>query len=188
MSLFKEESLAKLKTLPSFFSEELKELLRHLFLQHYSVILVGGATRDFLEADKLSTDFDFEIRYTDFLEGEKWLKKIGQLKFFLEDQGYTVTEQPYGILQIVFSSEEKVELSSPRLETYSEENKKNPHHKGFQVHLQSQMDVSDSFKRRDFTLNAIGLEIGFDKLLVHDPFSGIKDLRNKLNKCIVFML
>ncbi|MBP9675085.1 MAG: hypothetical protein KBD63_08345 [Bacteriovoracaceae bacterium] len=177
MHSWKEESLNKLKTLPSFFSSELTQFLQHLFLQGYSVILVGGATRDFLESGKLSTDLDFELRHSESLEGEKWLRRLGQLKFFLQDHDYQVVEQPYGIFQINLSAQEKIELSSARTEFYSEENKKNPMHKGFQVKLQSQMDTVESFKRRDFTLNAIGLEMGKDKLVVHDPFAGIESLK-----------
>lgn len=70
-----------------------------------------------------------------------------------------------------------IELSSPRIEEYNDEDLT---HFNFTPKFISNLDYKLAFKRRDFTINAIGIEfrLNHQKIEFHliDPYLGLEDL------------
>lgn len=151
-------------TIASLFPSELKDLLREIEGLGFSLCLVGGATRDFKRQNILSTDLDFEIRNHD----------ASVLRSFLKNKKINFTELPYQITRVDFQGFD-LEFSTPRTERHVAGN--NTHHH-FQAQLSPSLSYKEAFKRRDFTLNAIGIEVDIThgKEAVVDPYEGVKDL------------
>jgi tRNA nucleotidyltransferase (CCA-adding enzyme) len=159
------------------FPDSIENLFSKLFEEGFYITLVGGAVRDFLLTKELSKDLDFELRHIQIIKDAEWVEKIIQLKEKLsKEHNLDVQSLPYSILRISIG-EFSVELSSPRLEVFSGEEGKG--HSDFDVTYFSQLDYEKSFARRDFTINAMGLEITKNTRQFIDPFAGLNDLRNK---------
>lgn len=151
-------------TIASLFPNDLKDLLREIEGLGFSLCLVGGATRDFKRQNILSTDLDFEIRNQD----------AGVLRTFLKNKKINYTELPYQITRVDFQGFD-LEFSTPRLERQIDGNKTHHH---FEAELSPTLSYKEAFKRRDFTLNAIGIEVDITrgKEAIVDPYEGVKDL------------
>ncbi|NOT77911.1 MAG: hypothetical protein HOP07_02770 [Bacteriovoracaceae bacterium] len=147
---------------------ELINLLKELELKGFAFCLVGGAPRDFLLSKKISKDLDFEVRG----------RPSSELISYLEYAGLKVQELPYDIYRVKFKDFD-LEFSSPRTEIQLPGNSSHHH---FKAVLDKSLDYKDSFKRRDFTINSIGLEINFQERreVIKDPFGGVKDLELKI--------
>ncbi len=147
---------------------DLKKILKEIELNGYQLCLVGGAVRDFLLNKTLSHDLDFEVRQ----------KKIPELLLFLKQMGLKVEELPYEILRVKHG-EFDLEFSTPRIETPMSGNMSHHH---FKASLDDKLDYKTSFSRRDFTINAIGLELNFlnDSEQIIDPFGGCDDLKTRV--------
>lgn len=155
-------------TIVSLFPETLKTFLTSIEEQGFSLCLVGGAPRDYLlDRSYLSLDLDFETRGQDTQE----LKK-----YFLKNN-VSFSELPYGILRVAFEGFD-LEFSNPRVEVPLIDNKSHHH---FSAVLNVNFTYEESFRRRDFTLNAIGIELNLKNSseLIIDPYHGVKDLQAK---------
>ena len=162
-------------TLKSFFAS-IEEL-------GFSLCLVGGSPRDYLIEQTLGHDFDFEIRPADnLIKKEQWPIYYKKLIHFLIENKIPHEELPYLITKVKFDNV-VIEFSSPRLEKNIENN--NSHHH-FEAVLDPKLSYSDSFKRRDFTFNAIGMIFDFKNSTETwvDPYSGKIDLSEKRIKNI----
>jgi tRNA nucleotidyltransferase/poly(A) polymerase len=159
-------------TISSLFSPNLKTFLLEIEKLGFSLCLVGGAPRDYLREKRLSEDLDFEIRNlgTDALRAYLKLKNI------------PFTTLPYEIFRVKFENYD-LEFSLPRLETSIKGNKTHHH---FEATLDQDLSFESAFKRRDFTINAIGMQLnlraGTDVLV--DPYNGAQDLTDKVLKHI----
>lgn len=151
-------------TIASLFPSELKDLLREIEGLGFSLCLVGGATRDFKMKNTLSTDLDFEIRNQD----------ASVLRTFFKHKKINYTELPYQITRVDFQGFD-LEFSTPRVERHIAGNTTHHH---FEAELSSTLSYKEAFKRRDFTLNAIGIELDITngKEVLVDPYEGVKDL------------
>ncbi len=159
------------------FSSQVEEVFIELFKEDFFLTLVGGAVRDFLIDGTLSKDLDFELRHNKEMTGAQWKESILSLKSHLEAKfKYQIKLLPFSILRITLD-DCSMELSSPRLETHSDGYNKG--HSDFEVNLFSQIDYSKSFKRRDFTINAMGLEINKTQRIFIDPYQGYLSLQSK---------
>lgn len=142
----------------------------------YVVTAVGGIVRDYLMKDVVGNDWDLEITHPTLAWDQKVWKELGK------DLGKSarVTFLPYDVIRIE-GSDLTFELSPPRKETFTEEN----HHKNFTVDFDFRMPFEEAVKRRDFTVNAMGLRInGKGKAELIDPLNGILHLRDKeLHAC-----
>lgn len=155
-------------TIVSLIPNELKNLLREIEALGFSLCLIGGASRDFLMSQLLSQDLDFEIRNHD----------VSVLHAFLKNKKINYTELPYQITRVDFQGFD-LEFSIPRLERAIAGSKKHHH---FDAELNPRLSYTEAFKRRDFTLNAIGIELDIEKgteVLV-DPYGGVKDLKENV--------
>ncbi len=151
-------------TIASLFPCAVKNLLREIEELGFSLCLVGGAPRDFFMKNSLSTDLDFEIRNQD----------VGVLRLFFKNKMIKYSELPYQITRVELDDMD-LEFSIPRIERQIEGNKTHHH---FEAHLDTTLSYKDAFKRRDFTINAIGIELNISegKEEVVDPYEGLKDL------------
>lgn len=148
----------------SLIPNDVKDLLREIEGLGFSLCLVGGGPRDFKKFKILSTDLDFEIRN----------QEVNELKIFFKNKKMSFTELPYQIIRAnVFGMD--LEFSPPRVERHIDGNKTHHH---FTPELNSSFSYEEAFKRRDFTLNAIGIEldIAHNKEIWIDPYDGLFDL------------
>ena len=159
------------------FSDDLKELFLQIEDQGFVLTLIGGAIRDRLMGLPLGEDLDFEIRSKDNCD---WEKQIEKFRRFLKAQHLTVEALPYLITRVKFKNYD-LEFSSPRIEKLLADNKSHHH---FEATCSPLLSYADSFKRRDLTLNAIGIEFNFRKQeeTMVDPYQGQKDIQNKVLK------
>lgn len=149
----------------------------------FSLCIVGGAVRDYLARGSVSQDLDFEIRANQKISDEAWPDYYSRLPKFLEERKIKVTTFPYLITKIDFNGW-SLEFSSPRIEKFEDENTHTHHN--FKAALSSNLSYGESYRRRDFTLNAIGLELNCKKntMKIIDPYDGQKDLKEKILKNI----
>lgn len=155
-------------TIASLIPNELKDLLAEIEELGFSLCLIGGAPRDYFLNKILSHDLDFEIRNQD----------ASVLRKFLKNKKINYTELPYQITRVGFPDFD-LEFSTPRIERQIAGNKTHHH---FEAELNPKLSYHDAFKRRDFTLNAIGIELDMKKgtQTVVDPYGGVKDLEARV--------
>jgi hypothetical protein len=159
-------------TIASLISTDLKNFLQEIEELGFSLCLVGGAPRDFLLEKRLSLDLDFEIRKVE----------IDVLIAFLKKKSTPYSVLPYQIIRVKFHDYD-LEFSMPRMETSILGNKTHHH---FEATLDKDFSYEESFKRRDFTLNAIGIELQIKNKneVIVDPYNGVADLNQKTLRAI----
>jgi tRNA nucleotidyltransferase (CCA-adding enzyme) len=169
--------------LNSFLPSSLYGLLAEIEEQGYLLCLVGGAVRDYSQEGKLSHDLDFEIRCSQNISDNEWPNEYERFVDFLKNKKIQVTSFPYLISKIDFLGW-SLEFSSPR-EEFFEDHNIHTHH-NFSAILSSNLSYHDAFKRRDFTINAMGFEFSFknNSIKLIDPYSGAIDLAEKRLKII----
>lgn len=165
----------QLSGLANIMPPKLQELFSLLGSQGHRVGLIGGVTRDYLLTGKLSSDIDCELRPIDgIIDQSRWDQLLATLKL-----KYSVELLPLQVIQIKIDDFE-IDLNRPRLEHFNDEF----HHKNFDVEFIADMDYQQGFKRRDFTINAIMLELYQGAANVIDPMGGLGHLNQKiLEKC-----
>lgn len=169
--------------LNSFFSPPLISFLNEIEDLGFSLCIVGGAVRDYLARGIVSHDLDFEIRANQSISDGAWPAYYDRLVKLFDNKNLKVTLFPYLISKIDFN-DRSLEFSSPRLEVFEEQHLHTHHN--FTAQLSSNLSYIESFKRRDFTLNAIGLELNCknNSMKLIDPYMGEKDLKDKKLRCI----
>lgn len=165
-----------IESLPS----ELKSFLGEIEKAGFTLTLVGGFPRDFIHAKTIGHDLDFEIRASSKIEKADWPLYYKNFLSFLKTKKINYTELPYLITRFDFG-DFKLEFSSPRTEKNKDEDFSHHH---FEAELDSNLSYDLSFKRRDFTINAIGIELNFknNSDQVVDPYNGVSDLKNGILK------
>ncbi len=135
--------------------------------------LVGGIVRDFLLTGNLGYDWDIEL-FHDVLPFEKraWkdlgkeLSQFGKLSFL-----------PYEIIRLQVDSYQ-LEFSPPRIEHFRENAKD---HSNFDAEFILKLPFEEAVKRRDFTINAMGIRLSSQKDITFlDPLEGLRHLREKI--------
>ena len=150
-----------LDSLPCELSSLAVELAKVTKISGGRLLLVGGSVRD-LYLGSSPSEIDCEVQGL----------SIDQLKSTLS-KNYTCHEvgKAFGVLKL---RNLPVELSLPRTEI-----KTGSGHKGFSVDIDPDLPFSRSVQRRDFTINAIGLDPLTNELF--DPTGGIADIE----KCLL---
>ncbi len=162
-----------------------REKIEGLMLPGLSLCLVGGASRQWLSTKTLPLDLDFEIR-VEVSDGPAVLiKKISKL---LSQHFGDIQIYPFGVFKaemLDMGHLFRLEFSLPRQEIYL--NKSADHgfgHSDFEVKIDPQLTCEQSFLRRDFSINAIGLELKRSdseiSVKLQDPFHGLDDLEAKI--------
>lgn len=124
--------------------------------------LVGGWVRDAL-LGKNCRDYDVEVY--DIGEGElvPILKKYGRTN---------LVGKAFGVIHLAMKGE-SLDFSFPRTES-----KVGYGHRGFVVHTDEKLSFKEAALRRDFTINAMGMEL--PDLTLCDPYGGIEDLKKNV--------
>lgn len=135
------------------------------------IYLVGGIVRDiFLE--RQSTDFDFVIRKLPAKDLEKFLKTLGDLNLVGKSFGV------YKFKPKNFKLGEDIDIALPRIDHSFNTGL----HRDVEVTSDPNLDLEKDLERRDFTINAMALDLNSNQLI--DPFNGLEDLKNKIIKTV----
>ncbi|MAF77044.1 MAG: hypothetical protein CME60_02700 [Halobacteriovoraceae bacterium] len=181
------------------FTSEVQELIESILQEGFVLTLVGGAVRDFFLNGKFPNDLDFELRHPYEYDEKTWSQRLVRLGSRLEnDYQQNVEYLSFSIMRISWkNSSVEVELAPARIESYKNDERDEGEkaqraqalgHSDMSVKLVSQCPYEQSFARRDFTINALGLEFSKtnDEISLRfiDPFQGYQDLKNmKLHHC-----
>ncbi|MFP5385701.1 MAG: hypothetical protein ACLGHN_06450 [Bacteriovoracia bacterium] len=155
--------------IPPVFSSIVEELLKRGF----KPTLVGGAVRDFFLNGDPGPDWDIELGHETFsFERGAWkdlgrdLTKFGKVTFL-----------PYEVIRME-TPDHQFEFSPPRIEHY------HPHEKGhsnFDAEFVFKLPFEEAVKRRDFTMNAMGIRfVKKNEMEFLDPLGGLLHLREKI--------
>jgi tRNA nucleotidyltransferase (CCA-adding enzyme) len=124
--------------------------------------LVGGFVRDAM-LDRSSRDFDVEVYDIDQETLLGVLKKFGRPN---------LVGKAFGVVHLVTHGLE-LDFSFPRTESKIGEG-----HRGFLVETHLHLTFKEAARRRDFTVNAMGLSL--PDLELSDPYNGKGDLEKKI--------
>ncbi len=158
---------------------EVLSLLAEVESLGFSLCLVGGTVRDYLIDQSIGNDLDFEIRpasgnISPNIANEQWASDYQKLIRLFEQKKIAITKHPYLITKISLNGFD-LEFSSPRLENQILGNATHHH---FNAILDGNLTYDQSFKRRDLTVNAIGVEFDFkaktEKIV--NPYFGVEDI------------
>jgi len=133
-----------------------QKIINTLTTHGYTVLLVGGAVRDMLLGMQ-SKDLDFEVYNASCQDLESVLRQFGPV---------IVVGKSYGVLRVHGLD---VDWSLPRTDGVG----RKP-----QVSVDPHMAYKDAFRRRDLTVNAMGIDMQTGGII--DPYNGQEDLANKV--------
>ncbi len=122
-------------------------------------VLVGGAVRDYL-LGFIPKDFDIEVYGLHSRELMVVLERVAKV---------CVVGKSFGVLKIKIGDMD-IDISLPR-----RERKIGQGHRGFEIDHDQSMSFMEAASRRDFTINAIGIDLGSGELI--DPWFGVSDLK-----------
>lgn len=157
-------------------SDDILKFLGEIENLGFSLCLVGGVPRDYFYCKTIGLDFDFEIRPAPHADKNiAWPDYYKKLHQFLAAKKVKFTQLPYLITRVEMDGN-NFEFSSPRVEKNIPDNYSHHH---FEASLNPYLTYAESFKRRDFTINAIGIELNIasksEKII--DPCGGLEDLK-----------
>lgn len=140
-------------------------LIKNISQKGGRVYLVGGNVRDYFLGLPFK-DHDLVVQNIPYNDLIQILKPIGWTN---------VVGKTFGVVK--FRPREnpdlELDLSLPRVEKST-----GTGHKDFEVDFNPNLPIEQDLARRDFTINAMAIELGTEKLI--DPFSGKKDLDQKI--------
>lgn len=144
------------------------------------LILVGGASRDFFLKGAKPRDYDMEVRsFSKSLRNENWQEYLHEVIESLKALDYTYEKLPFEIYRLTHKEFGEVEIASPRVEEYFGGVDFGAFgHSDFLATTKGEIDDALAFRRRDFTINAIGIDLMTG--IVHDPFGGIEHIKQKI--------
>ncbi|MDR3000641.1 MAG: hypothetical protein LBU89_05180 [Fibromonadaceae bacterium] len=144
--------------------EKLLKIAKEIRAAGGRAFLVGGVVRDFLlEESNEARDFDIEV-YS--INQEKLLE-------ILSRHGKpNLIGKVFGVIHLARHGIH-YDFSFPRTES-----KTGVGHRAFDVQTNPNLSFEEAAKRRDFTINAMGMEL--PNLELVDPYNGSKDLENKI--------
>ena len=149
-----------LESLDPVLFQTARELSLSIESEGGNLLMVGGSVRDLLWGFS-PDELDFEVRGLSLDQVKSVLGK----KYRWDEVG-----KAFGVLRIKGMP---VEIALPRTEI-----KSGPGHKGFSVEMDPNLPFEKAVQRRDFTINAMGLDPVRGKLL--DPCGGSKDLKQRI--------
>jgi tRNA nucleotidyltransferase/poly(A) polymerase len=137
------------------------------------IFLVGGAVRDATGGASKQKDFDFVVRNIPPKELEKFLSERG--KVVLVGRNFGV----YKFMPTGFELEEAIDIALPRTEHSLGAG---GGYRDFKVQSDPAMAIEEDLARRDFTVNAMALDLKNGKLV--DPFNGLEDLEARVLRAV----
>jgi hypothetical protein len=163
-------------------------IFSHLLEHDFQLTLVGGAVREYLISSTLPSDLDFEIRSvsSERSEGSAWVERLAHLPSILRTYSgikSKVELLPCNVFRFAGPGGREFELSSPRIESFPNDSS-GLGHSDFDLNYSGTISYPDAFRRRDLTVNALGIAITCEGQSwcaeLVDPFDGISDLKNSL--------
>ncbi|MBI2520903.1 MAG: hypothetical protein HYV97_10815 [Bdellovibrio sp.] len=159
----------------------LRDKLEAVMAKGFSLCLVGGASRQWILNQSLPLDLDFEIRPSENKIRELHPQEIEQT---LSDVFGDIRPMPFHVFIVEtkdIGHTFQLEFSLPRREIYSSIIPEQGFgHSDFKVQIVPSMSYAQSFARRDFSINAIGLEFrpgpSGISMSLQDPYQGLEDL------------
>lgn len=152
-------------TSPYVASPQVKRLLKTIADNHGKGVLVGGCVRDHLMGHE-AKDIDIEVYGLDSDTLESLLSKYFSV---------VAVGKSFGIFKVTITlgnDRATIDVALPR-----SENKLGQGHKGFVVATDPRMSFVEAARRRDFTINAMGIDVDAQELL--DPHGGLLDLTTR---------
>jgi len=147
-------------------SELARETVKAI-LEQGRVYEVGGAVRDrFLGSRSPVADRDYLVTGIDYDELSRILRRHGQVN---------LVGRSFGVIkftQKIDGAPHTFDITLPRTE-YST----GAGHRDFEVEYDASLSIEDDLVRRDFTVNAMAIELGSDELI--DPLGGKGDLERR---------
>ncbi len=137
------------------------------------IYLVGGAVRDAAQGIDKQKDFDFVVRNVPPEKLEKFLSERGEVVLVGRNFGV------YKFMPEGFKLEEAIDVALPRTEHSLGAG---GGYRDFKVQSDPAMAVEEDLARRDFTVNAMALDLKTGKLV--DPFRGLEDLEAKILRAV----
>jgi len=126
------------------------------------VYVVGGAVRDVI-LGKVPKDIDLMVTKASAEQIENVLRQLpGRLDY---------TGRQFGVYRYRDPDGHEVEVAMPRTERST-----GPGHKDFEIYTDENVPVEKDLARRDFTSNAIAVELDTGRLI--DPYRGTEDLKS----------
>ena len=154
------------------FKKELKKPIFNIVsiiadMLNYPTFVVGGWVRDLiLKRNRENTDIDFVCVGSGIILAEKVKNELG-------DEAVIKIYKNFGTAMVSYKGE-NYEFVGARKESYRENSRKPIVEDG---------TLEDDQKRRDFTINAMALQLNKNNFGIFlDPFNGIADLNNKIIK------
>ncbi|MFA5050741.1 MAG: CCA tRNA nucleotidyltransferase [Patescibacteria group bacterium] len=135
------------------------------------IYLVGGAVRD-LFLKKETKDYDFVICKVKISDLEKFLANLGQVEF---------VGKSFGVFKFTPKGGDKhnpFDIALPRRDFSFNTGG----YRDVKVLTNPNLPIEEDLSRRDFTINAIAVEIKTGNII--DPFNGLKDLKNKIIRSV----
>lgn len=155
--------------LPPAFSSILEELQAHGLIP----TLVGGTVRDFFLLGSLGKDWDIELSHETIAFNKNHWKDLGKTM----SKFGKMTFLPYDIIRVEADGFQ-FEFSPPRVEHYRADAKD---HSNFDAEFILNLPFAEAVKRRDFTINAMGVRFKNKKEWdLVDPLNGLKHLKEKI--------
>lgn len=178
------------ESIDGFFAQypkRVKKLLRFLVSHNLEVYLVGGALRDYLDTGSFGTDHDFEIQSRVELTTQEWQEHLARVMKQVEIEfEFTVEKLKFHIYRLSYQDDRvdyDLEFAPARVEVYDEK-KQAFGHSDFKTKLCPQIAVEQSWSRRDFSVNAMGVYFNLvgprSKTEFMDPFGGLEDLKQRI--------
>lgn len=134
--------------------------------------LVGGAVRDFLLTGVVGTDWDLELTHPTVSFNKSQWKDLGVALSALGKTLYL----PYEVIRIDYKKYQ-FEFSPPRKENFND----SKGHSNFTAEFDFKLPFEEAVRRRDFTINAIGIRFSsLKEFELLDPLNGVVHLRDKL--------
>ena len=135
-------------------------------------VIVGGAVRDFYLGANEIADFDFEL-YPSVLEKSDQFYSA----FLATMTQFELKELAHQVFEVT-ENNISWQFAPPRIEEYDFD-KVSYAHRDFTSHISWDIEFQEAIKRRDFTINAIGLSYNGSELFLIDS-TGISDLLKKI--------
>ncbi len=137
-------------------------------ISHGRIYEVGGAVRDrFLHPDIEVKDRDYLVTGIPYDELTAILRRHGRVD---------LVGKSFGVIkftQFVGDKSHTFDITLPR-----REHSTGVGHKDFEVNFDPALPVEEDLTRRDFTINAMAIELSGDRLV--DPLNGMADLKKRL--------
>ncbi len=127
------------------------------------LFVVGGAVRDAMLGRPI-TDLDLMVRGLPMAELALALHTLGQVD---------TSGEAWGVLSLTLDGQ-RIDVALPREEI---QKKGDGHYFDVQVTANPNLAVADDLRRRDFTINAMALNVGTGELV--DPFHGQVDVQHR---------